>query len=267
MTSSPSILLIGAGKMGGALLAAWLRSGIAASSVTVVDTHATSLPHQGVQLRSTLAEAEGVYDCVVLAVKPQSMDDVMRELGERYTGKRTPMFLSIAAGKPLAYFARFLPDAAFVRSMPNTPALVGKGISALVANRHAQAKQKQLAERLLAAAGATVWLEQEQQMDAVTAISGSGPAYMFLFLELLIDAGKAQGLSDAVSKQLAIATMQGSAELAAHAEESLTQLRKNVTSRGGTTEAALNVFMKNDVLKSLVHKAVWQAIKRAKELA
>lgn len=263
---SPSILLIGAGKMGGALLASWIRAGVPAANITVVDPHAKEQP-QGVNVVSALAHVTSKHDCVLLAVKPQTMDALMREVAEKYAGNTRTMFLSVAAGKTLAYFNRLLPGASIVRAMPNTPALIGKGVSALVANNNATEAHKQLAEKLLATAGETVWLQNEGQMDAVTALSGSGPAYMFLFLDMLVDAAKAQGLPEEISKKLALQTMLGSAELAQQSPETLSQLRKNVTSPGGTTEAALGVFMKNDALKSLVHKAVWQAVKRSKELA
>ncbi len=255
--------------MGGALLAAWLRAGVKPASVTVVDPHIAELKHlpEGIQKAASLADVGTAFDCIVLAVKPQSMDGVMAQLATLYSTITKPVFLSIAAGKTLAYFKKSLPHSAIVRAMPNTPSIIGKGISALVANDRTSDSQKALAETLLNAAGKTVWLQQESQMDAVTAVSGSGPAYMFYFLEQLIDAGKAQGLPDEICRQLALHTMLGSAELASQASETLTQLRKNVTSPGGTTEAALGVFMKNDALKSLIHKAVWQAAKRAKELA
>ena len=205
-----SLLLIGAGKMGSALVSAWIAAGLPATSITLVDPNPKN-PPGGVKVLTTLAEVTGDHDCIVLAVKPQSMDDVMELLAKKYADATKPLFLSIAAGKTLNYFKKSLPHAAIVRAMPNTPAIVGKGITALIANERTSDTQRKLAEELLNAAGKTVWLQSEGQMDAVTAVSGSGPAYMFYFLELLIDAGKAQGLPDDICKQLAIETMIGSA--------------------------------------------------------
>lgn len=262
--SHAHILLIGAGKMGGALLAAWLRSGLRADAVTVLDPHAASHP-EGVRVVSSLQDISGPFDCIVLAVKPQTMDSVLTSLAS--VRPASALVLSIAAGKTLAYFEQHLGDAAIVRAMPNTPALIRKGITALIANARTSDTQRQLADHLLAAAGRTVWLESETQMDAVTAVSGSGPAYMFLFLEALIAAGMAQGLSEEMATQLALQTMRGSVKLAQKSDDSLAQLRKNVTSPGGTTEAALNVLMTDDALATLLGSAVDAAVKRARELA
>lgn len=263
-TQTSKILLIGAGKMGSALLSAWLHKGIPASNIVVVE------PNQkqtlgGVSTVGSLEEASADVDCILLAVKPQSMDEVLQELASK---KSKALVLSIAAGKTLGYFEKHLgAEAAIVRAMPNTPAIIGKGISALIANENVSDEQRQLAETLLRAAGRTVWLTDETQMDAVTAISGSGPAYVFLFLDALIAAGIAQGLSQDIATQLAIQTVRGSVKLAQKSEDSLEQLRKNVTSPGGTTEAALNVLMKGNALERLLNDAVAAAAKRSKELA
>lgn len=258
------ILLIGAGKMGGALLSAWINKGVSASTITVIDPNA-QLTTAGVNQINSLSETSADVDCIVLAVKPQSMDDVLRTLAAK---KSKAMIISIAAGKTLGYFEKHLgAETPIVRAMPNTPAIVGKGISALIANENVSDEQRQLAECLLRAAGRTVWLNDEAQMDAVTAISGSGPAYVFLFLDALIAAGIAQGLPQDVAAQLAIQTVRGSVKLAQKSEESLEQLRRNVTSPGGTTEAALNVLMKDNALERLLNDAVAAATKRSKELA
>lgn len=258
------ILLIGAGKMGGALLGAWLHKGIPASAITVVEQNPKQINDE-VRVVSSLAVASTDVDCIVLAVKPQSMDEVLKELAAK---KSKALILSIAAGKTLGYFEKHLgAEAAIVRAMPNTPAIIGKGISALIANENVSEEQKQLAEMLLRAAGKTVWLNDESQMDAVTAISGSGPAYVFLFLDALIAAGIAQGLPQDVATQLAIQTVRGSVKLAQKSEDSLEQLRKNVTSPGGTTEAALGVLMKGNALERLLNDAVAAAANRSKELA
>jgi pyrroline-5-carboxylate reductase len=211
----------------------------------------------------SFGEVKSALDCIVLAVKPQSMDVVLSSCAKAHTGS---LYLSIAAGKTLGYFEKHLGKAAVVRAMPNTPALIRKGISALCANTYVNAQQKQLATSLLEAAGEVVWLNDEAQMDAVTAISGSGPAYVFLFMEALIAAGLAQELSEEIATKLALHTVRGSVKLAMKSDELLADLRKNVTSPGGTTEAALKVLMKEDGLKALISKAVAAAIGRAKEL-
>lgn len=262
------ILLIGAGKMGGALLAAWLHAGIKPQSITVVESDATQIKKRaadGVQTAQSVHDVAATPDVVVLAVKPQSMDALLPELAAKF-GPRA-LYLSIAAGKMLGYFAKHLHDAPVVRAMPNTPALIRKGISALIANAKASEAQKELAGSLLKAAGEVVWLDDESQMDAVTALSGSGPAYVFLFMESLIAAGKAQGLPEAIATKLALHTLKGSAKLAMKSDEPLAVLRKNVTSPGGTTQAALDVLMKNDHFQSLINDAVKAAVKRSKELA
>lgn len=259
------ILLIGAGKMGGALLAAW-RHKHEALSITVLESDAAKvkdLMEDGVNVISSLAQVKDSPDCIVLAVKPQGMDGVLKEL----SSYSTSLILSIAAGKTLAYFAKHLGDAPVVRAMPNTPALIRKGITALVANRHVGEDQKALAEQLLSAAGEVVWLDAEAQIDAVTAVSGSGPAYVFYFLEALIKAGGVQGLPEDIARRLALQTLRGSVKLAMKSEESLEQLRRNVTSPGGTTEAALKVLMRKDGLEALLNEAVAAAVKRSEELA
>lgn len=266
--SDSKILLIGAGKMGVALLAAWLHKG--ARQITVIEEN-TSNAEQAKKLDASvnvvnfIDQTTSSFDVVVLAVKPQSMDALLPQLAVKYGN--ASLYLSIAAGKTLSYFEKQLGDAPVVRAMPNTPALIGKGISALIANKKVSDTHKKLAEQLLRAAGEIVWLENESQMDAVTAISGSGPAYVFLFLEALIEAGSKQGLPEAIAKQLALQTLLGSSELAKHSDESLAQLRKNVTSPGGTTEAALAVLMKNNQLSSLINEGVTAAVKRSKELS
>jgi pyrroline-5-carboxylate reductase len=263
------VLLIGAGKMGSALLGAWLRCGLQAAAVTVVETNAdaiAALQSTGVRIIASLQEAPDDPQCIVLAVKPQSLAALLPTVAEKYAAR--PLYLSIAAGKTLGFYQQALGgEAAVVRAMPNTPALVRKGISALCANALVSERQRTLAASLLKAAGEVLWLEDEAQMDAVTALSGSGPAYVFLFLEALIAAGKAQGLSEDIAAKLALHTLRGSAKLAMKSAEPLAQLRTNVTSPGGTTEAALKVLMQGDAFALLINDAVREAVKRAKELA
>jgi pyrroline-5-carboxylate reductase len=247
----------GMGKMGSALSHAWQKAGMPKKSITINDVHGTGA--------KSLDKIHDVPQCVILAVKPQSMNDILPELAEKFGNK--PLYISIAAGKTTAYLKKHLGDVAIVRAMPNTPALIGAGVSALYANKKVTGKQKKTAEKLLQAAGKTVWVSDESHMDAVTAISGSGPAYVFLFLQSLIEAGVSHGLPEKISRQLAIETLIGSSKLAASTKESLTKLRENVTSKGGTTEAALAVLMKNSNLQSLLTEAVAKAVSRSKELA
>lgn len=262
------ILLIGAGKMGGALLAAWLKKGATPQSLTVVETDAAAvrkLASENIQVVIAAEEITEAPDCIVLAVKPQSMDALLPQLAGKFGA--APLYLSIAAGKTLPYFVQYLGDAPVVRAMPNMPAIIGKGISALIANARTSEKQKQLAESLLRAAGEVVWLDDESLMDVVTAVSGSGPAYVFLFMEALVQAGVAQGLPEEMAKKLALYTVRGSAKLALKSGESLEQLRKDVTSPGGTTEVALQKFAENSDFRTLIKRAVAAAVKRSRELA
>ncbi len=253
-----SLLLIGAGKMGNALLRAWHLAGVDRNSITVVDTITEGT------LRS-LNEVMTAPECVLLAVKPQSLDELLPQVAKKFGNN--PLYISIAAGKTIGYYEKYFSGAPIVRAMPNTPALIGKGITALCSNEKANIHHRNIASALMQAAGKILWLDDESLMDAVTAISGSGPAYVFLFLESLIEAGKAQGLTEDVSRQLVIQTLLGSTELANHSTDTLAKLRENVTSKGGATEAALAVLAKDNALKSLFTKAVTSAVKRAKELA
>jgi len=267
---SGSLLLVGAGKMGSALLGGWLAQGTAPSDVHVVEPDArarTELTRKGVAAH---ADASGLPSglapaTIVFAVKPQSMDSVAPAYA-RFAG--TALFISIAAGKTVSYFETQLgAQAAIVRVMPNTPAAVGRGISVLVANAHTSAEQRGRAQALLAAVGETAWIEDESLMDAVTAVSGSGPAYVFLLVECMAAAGEAVGLDPALAMQLARATVMGSGELLRQSPDDAATLRKNVTSPGGTTEAALKVLMGRSGMEALLKRAIRAAAKRGRELA
>ncbi|ACI99294.1 pyrroline-5-carboxylate reductase [Rhodospirillum centenum] len=266
-----SLLLVGCGKMGGALLSGW-RAASVASRIVVVEPSgpAAAFPSgvpDGVEV-VTGAEAlpSGFApDAVVLAVKPQMMDAAAPAYA-RFAG--TAVFLSIAAGRTVGYFERvFGSGAAIVRAMPNTPAAIGRGITAAVANAAVTSEQRDLCTRLLAAAGEVAWLSEESQIDAVTAVSGSGPAYVFLLVEALAKAGEAAGLPPDLAMTLARATVSGSGELLHRAAEPADQLRRNVTSPGGTTQAALDVLMAPDGLGPLLDRAVAAAVRRSRELA
>jgi pyrroline-5-carboxylate reductase len=261
------ILLIGCGKMGGALLTGWRQRAIAKNYVVVEPALPASLRTADVSAHSdpTQLGPDLVPAAIVFAVKPQSLDEVAPHY-RRFAG-RAP-FLSICAGKTIAYFQRQLgPAAAIVRAMPNTPAAIGRGIAVLCANQAASADARTLCGELLAAVGEIAWVEDESLIDAVTAVSGSGPAYVFLLIECLAAAGVEAGLPPDLALQLARATVSGSGDLAQRASESAAQLREAVTSPGGTTRAALDVLMAKDGLEPLMKKAVAAATRRSRELA
>jgi pyrroline-5-carboxylate reductase len=275
MTSAAGgLLLVGCGKMGGALLNGWIEAGRGPASLTVVEPEEASfrkavsgLPAGIAHVRSP-HELSGAYrpDVVIVAVKPQIMDEVAPNL-RRFAQEGT-VVLSIAAGRTIDYFQDALGKrAAIVRAMPNTAAAIGRGITAAIANAYVSAEQHALCDQLLAAVGEVVWLTDEGQMDAVTAVSGSGPAYIFLLTECMAKAGEEAGLPAALAAQLARATVTGAGALLAVSPETPTKLRQNVTSPGGTTEAALEVLMAPGGLPELMSKAVEAAAKRSHELA
>jgi pyrroline-5-carboxylate reductase len=262
------ILLIGCGNMGRALVRGWLAQGIAASQICVVDTQdaaRAAAAGLGVVVKQAL-DRDVVADIVVFAVKPQQLDATIGDYRSLISGGGT--VLSIAAGKTLAYFeSAYGTNTAIVRAMPNTPAAIGRGISALVANAAATAAQRKLAETLLGAVGNVVWLSDETHMDAVTAVSGSGPAYVFLLIEALIAAAERQGLEATLARELATATVAGAGAYAAQSVLGPAELRQQVTSPGGTTQAALDVLMAQHGLKELIDEAVLAATARSRELA
>lgn len=258
------ILLVGCGKMGSALLSGWLDRGIAKADVVVIDP---SLPDLGVAVVAAEAQIPAAFqpDVVVLAVKPQVMAEVLPPYG-RF---KRAVFLSIAAGKPIAFFQTHLgSDAVIVRAMPNTPAAVRRGITVCCAVSKVGPEARSLCQSLLEAVGEVGWVEDEALMDAVTAVSGSGPAYVFLLAEVMAAAGIAQGLPADLAARLARATVSGAGELLRQSAEAAGQLRQNVTSPGGTTAAALTVLMADQGgFGSLMTEAVAAATKRGRELA
>ena len=219
---------------------------------------------QGVNINEALPADPAI---VLIAVKPQMMGEALPTLKALEPG--ATLFVSVAAGTPISAFETALGEGSrIIRAMPNTPAAVGRGITALIANAHAGDGDMALAETLLAAVGQTVQLDSEAQMDAVTGVSGSGPAYVFHLIETLAAAGVAQGLPDALAMQLAKATVAGAGALAEAAEEDPGQLRKNVTSPNGTTQAALEVLMdETNGFPALLPRAVAAATNRSKELS
>ena len=265
------VVLAGAGKMGAALLAGWIERGLQPRDVVIQDPNlagdAIELARKhGLTVVPELAPLASRPSVIVVAVKPQMMDAVFPPLA-KHVGPAT-VVMSIAAGKSIASFERHLPQrTAVVRAMPNTPAAIGRGITGAVGNAHVTENQKDLCQALLAAAGDVVWLKDEALIDAVTAVSGSGPAYVFLMTEALARAGEAAGLDSATSMQLARATVAGAGELMRRSDADPTTLRQNVTSPGGTTAAALSVLMRDkDGLQALMTEAVLAAQKRGREL-
>jgi pyrroline-5-carboxylate reductase len=264
-----SIVLVGAGKMGGALLEGWLALGLDARTVVVMEPQpgdeVRARAASGVRLNPPVA-AVGEASAIVIAVKPQVAADVVAGLAP-LVGAGT-VVLSIMAGRTLAFLERVLPaGAALVRAMPNTPAAIGRGITVAVPNARVSPRQRDLVHALLAATGAVEWIADESLMDAVTAVSGSGPAYVFLLAEVLARAGVAAGLPAELADKLARATVAGSGELLHRSPLDPATLRENVTSPGGTTAAALDLLAGRDGLEPLLTKAVAAATKRSRELA
>jgi pyrroline-5-carboxylate reductase len=264
-----TLVLVGCGQMGSAMLRGWLVSGAASRFELVAPAgRSTGLAdHPAVSWHRDLADIPPSVnvEAVVLAVKPQIMDAVLPPY-QRFVGPGT-VFLSIAAGKTIGGLARHLGDAAIVRCMPNTPAAIGRAITVACPNARVSDAQRKLCGALLAAIGESAWVGDEALMDAVTAVSGSGPAYVFLLIEALAEAGRKAGLAPDLALQLARATVAGSGELALRSSESPSRLRENVTSPGGTTRAALDVLMAADGLPLLLDRAVAAATARSRELA
>ncbi len=265
-----TIVLIGCGKMGGALLAGWLERGMAPDQVVVVEPFGAAdiAARHGVTVLDDAARLDAglAPSVVVFAVKPQAMDDVAPAY-RRFAGPGT-VFLSIAAGRTIASFERLLGrHAAIVRTMPNTPASVGRGITVACANPNVSDTQRGRCQELLEAVGEVAWVDDEALLDAVTAVSGSGPAYVFLLIECMAKAGEAAGLDAALAQRLARVTVSGSGELARLSDDDAAVLRQNVTSPGGTTEAALDVLMGDDALCRLMTDAIGAATRRSRDLA
>lgn len=262
------LVLLGCGKMGSAMLQGWLSQGVTPKAVSILDPSPSdwvqALQADGVGVNGTLPDAPAV--CIV-AVKPQMMGDALPRL--QAMGNGATVFISVAAGTPIAAFEAVLGDKTpIIRAMPNTPAAVSKGITALIGNGNIGESDMQMAESLLRAVGQTVRLADESQMDAVTAVSGSGPAYVFHLIETLAAAGEAEGLPAELALQLARATVAGAGALAEQSDENPSQLRVNVTSPGGTTAAALGVLMdEENGFPALLRRGVKAAADRSRELA
>lgn len=265
------LILAGAGNMGGAMLAGWLERGLDPKRIVVQDPSpppriAEMLKAKGVQSFAVVPKRDAPPAVLLMAVKPQIMDDVYPGLA-KLAGPKT-VVLSVAAGKTIASFEQHLPKGtAVVRSIPNTPAAVGRGITVAAANPHVTAAQRAMCDALLSAVGEVAWVDDEALIDPVTAVSGSGPAYVFYLTECLAAAGVKAGLKPELAMQLARATVAGSGELMRQSDQGPDQLRKNVTSPNGTTYAALQVLMSDKGLEPLMTEAVLAATRRSRELA
>jgi len=265
---SKTILLAGAGKMGGAMLDAWVALGLSPANVVVLEPQPSpdiaALTERGVRLNPP-RDSVGDIAAAVLAVKPQIAPEVLTALTPFVAG--ATVVLSIMAGRTLRFLADNLPGAALVRAMPNTPAAIGRAITVAIANPRVSPEQRAIVDALLSAVGAVEWITDEALMDAVTALSGSGPAYVFLLAESMARAGTAAGLPPTLAATLARATVAGAGELLNRSLLDPATLRQNVTSPGGTTAAALDVLMAQDGLERLMTAAVAAATKRSRDLA
>jgi pyrroline-5-carboxylate reductase len=271
LTLPGALLLVGCGKMGGALLRGWFRQGVDPKQVYVVDPAPKDLDDvqsAGVHILTSPDQLPGGLEpaIILLAVKPQFMDEALGHY-KKMAGPKTT-FLSIAAGKTVAYFKKMLgEDALIVRSMPNTPAAVSRGMTVICRDPKVPADILDLCGQLLAAVGEVAWVDDEQLLNQVTAVSGGGPAYVFLLIEALAEAGRVSGLPADLAMQLARATVCGSGELAHQSAESATALRQAVMSPKGTTLEAVNVLMAEDGIQPLMNRAIAAATKRSRELA
>jgi len=265
------LVLAGAGNMGGALLAGWLERGLAPGHILVQDPApppriAELLRRHGVRVEAQLSALERPPAVLLMAVKPQVMEDVFPPLA-KLIGPET-VVLSVAAGRTIHSFERHLPPhTAVVRSIPNTPAAVARGITVATANAHVSAAHRATCQELLSAVGEVAWVDDEALIDPITAVSGSGPAYVFYLTECLAQAGVQAGLAPDLAQKLARWTVAGAGELLHRSDQSAEILRKNVTSPNGTTFAALQVLMSEKGLQPLLTDAVLAAARRSKELA
>ena len=264
-----SVVLVGAGNMGGAMLKGWLANGINPSSVTVLDpSPSDQMKSMLIKSRITHTENSGGVsppDVLLLAVKPQMMGQVLPSLTELI--EEQTVVVSVAAGTTLSTICNALGDIAVIRVMPNTPSLVLRGMSVGCSNKKTSQKQRNNVHKLMEAIGKIEWVEDEKLIDAVTAVSGSGPAYVFHLAECMAEAGKLAGLSNELAMTLAIETVSGAGELLRQSEDTPATLRKNVTSPNGTTAAALEVLMGEGGMPDLLKKAIMAAKKRSEELS
>lgn len=266
------LVLVGGGKMGAAMLEGWLKHDLSPADVLVVEPIAETAELISKKLGvKTLSDASDIAsdaapETIVLAVKPQMMDDAIDNYA-RFVSDSC-VYVSVAAGKTIEYFERHLgTSAAIVRAMPNTPAAVGRGITVCCPNQHVSSEQRDWADTLLKSVGVVDWVDDEGHIDAVTALSGGGPAYVFLLVEVMAQAGIDAGLPADLAMRLARTTVAGAGELLHQSDEEAATLRQNVTSPAGTTYEALQVLMAEDALQPLMTEAIKQATRRSRELA
>lgn len=273
ISSAHPLLLVGCGKMGSAMLLGWLKEGLNNDAVYIVDPYLepikenfSQLPEENLQDSFDQLPNKLTPSFIIMAVKPQMMDEALATLNSYDLTKS--VVLSVAAGKTIHYFEdRLSKENAIVRAMPNTPAAIGKGITVCVANDLVNDEQKAVCSILLETVGNVEWIEDEVLMDAVTALSGSGPAYVFYMTEAMAAAGEAIGLPKELSDKLAHHTVSGAGALLEESDESPSKLRENVTSPGGTTAAALDVLMSDEGIAKSIRRAMQEAKTRSKELA
>ena len=272
--SNAHITFIGGGNMGRALISGLLANGFASNQISVVEANATTALKlhadcgvQGISALEHIACDFSKNNVLVMAIKPQDFNVVAKGLATKlkHASAPGPLILSIAAGIRLKDMSRWLDHARCVRAMPNTPALIGKGITGLFADAAVDQSDRTLAETICNAVGQTVWVKEEKLMDAVTAVSGSGPAYVFAFLEAMQSAGEKLGLESETARKLAYATLEGATQLAHNSDEHAGVLRERVTSKGGTTAAALDV-MKQQGWHEILEKAIDAASQRGKTM-
>lgn len=263
-----SIVLVGAGNMGGAMLSGWLDKGVPGTCVTVIDPSPSepmlrTIGETGARHVTTVPEGLAA-DILFLAVKPQLMDAVLPPLKAVVSSET--VVVSVAAGKTLAYLQKHLGEAAMVRAMPNTPAMIGRGVTGAYANPLVSEGQRDAVHSLLKVSGPVEWVSSEADIDAVTAVSGSGPAYVFYLVECMAEAGRKAGLPADLAMRLARETVSGAGELLHRSPDEAAKLRQNVTSPNGTTAAALDVLMAKDGMQPLFDKAIAAARQRAEQL-
>lgn len=265
------LLLAGVGKMGGAVLSGLLARGLKPERILVQDPApsaemAALLAKHGIRCAPAIDALGEPPSIILLAVKPQMMDEALASLA-KHAGPDT-LVLSIAAGRSLQSIEAQLPErTSVIRAMPNTPAAIGRGITVAAPNLHVSPAQRKIAHELLSSLGKVLWVEDESLLDPVTAVSGSGPAYVFLLVECLAEAGQAAGLDAELAEELARATVTGSAALLDQTDLHVSKLREQVTSPGGTTAAALAILNGPEGLRPLLKAAVAEATKRGRELA
>lgn len=263
------VVLVGAGNMGGAMLRGWIKNGIDPTNLFVSDPGLSGefkvyLDKHSIRYGAAMPEGTKA-SVLVIAIKPQMMEKVLPSLAG--SADDETLIVSIAAGTTISKMKSFLTSGKIVRAMPNTPAMVGRGITGIAADEGIDASSRDRITKLLEVCGPVVWLDDETQIDAVTALSGSGPAYVFLLAECMAEAGRKVGLDGDVAMKLACATVSGAGELMRQSDQDANVLRENVTSPGGTTAAALSVLMAEDGMQELFDAAIAAAKLRSEELA